>query len=151
MAIKQSDAALGKINVPYPTYAGETVTVRYKYTVPLGLVLNDIIELAPIPPNTRVTDMILDSDDLDSGTALAFDVGIMSGAWQDPDQARTCGAEFFAADTVGQAGGVKRPTLKTAFRTVSAATARSIGVKFQAAAGTLVSGEIGLTVSYHAL
>ncbi|QND60377.1 hypothetical protein [Mesorhizobium huakuii] len=151
MTIKQSDAALGKINVPYPSYAGETVTVRYKYAVPLGLVLNDIIEIAPIPPNCRVTDMVLDSDDLDTGTTIAFDVGIMSGDWQSQDQARTCGAEFFAASTLAQAGGVARPTAKTAFRTVSATTARSIGIKFQAAATGLTVGEVGLTVSYHAL
>jgi hypothetical protein len=60
--------------------------------------------------------------------------------------ARTCGAEFFAASTVGQAGTVARPTVKGAFRVAPTAKDRSIGVKVLLQAATPAAGVIGLTV-----
>lgn len=150
MALRQSDAALGKVNIPYPAYAGAVVAQRFTFAaLTTNMALNDIIEMAPIPPNARVIDVILDSDDLDSaGPSITLDVGIMSGDWGDPDAARTVGAEFFAASTVAQAGTTARPTIKTAFRTGRSSTARSIGIKVAAAAAAAQAGEIGLTVYY---
>jgi hypothetical protein len=149
----QADHAAGKIAPPTPDMGGDVVA--YRSTIALGtadLTLNNIIEMGPIPAGCLLVDVILDSDDLDSGgsPAITLDVGIMSGTYgnllDDAGNARTCDATIIAASTVAQAGGVARPTLASAFRTARVATDTSIGVKIHAAPGTAVAGTIGLTV-----
>jgi hypothetical protein len=150
MGVKQSDAAKGLVPIAYPSYAGCAVSQRFSFAVPAGgLAAGDIIELGCIPPGCRPVDVILDADDLDSNGAptLALDVGLMSGEWGDADDTRTCGAEFFSASNVAQAGGLARPTLKTAVRVAASDKARSIGVKIATAAATAAAGTIGLTVT----
>jgi len=90
-----------------------------------------------------------DGDDLDSGgsPAILLDVGVMSGKWGENDGGRTCADEFLDGVNTAQAGGVVRPTLKTAFRTSSGAENRSIGVKIATAAATPQAGVLGLTVT----
>lgn len=148
MAVIQSKFAKGVKGVPFPAFAGHVVAMRFDHAFAVAPALNDILELACLPAGARVVDMILDGDDLDSGTAIVVDVGIMSGNWGDESGSRTVGAEFFSGSTLLQAGGVARPTLKTAFRTTPAANDRSIGVKIATAAGTFVAGSIGLTLLY---
>ncbi|MCA1490083.1 hypothetical protein I6F11_04015 [Ensifer sp. NBAIM29] len=148
MSLIQSKYALGIIALAYPSIAGAATAIRFEHQLAAAPSAGDILELAMIPAGTRVVDMILDSDDLDTnGTpTMTMDVGIMSGDFGSDDGARTCGAEFFSASTLGQAGGVERPSLKTAFRTIKSGKDRSIGVKFPAAAATFAAGKIGLTV-----
>lgn len=149
MGLIQSQYAKGIVSPPYPAFAGAVVAFRFAHTLSAAPAQNDIIELAPLYAGLRVIDMVLDSDDLDSGTAMLLDVGIMSGAWQENNGARTCGAEFFSASSLPQAGGVAVPTLKTAYRTAPAGADRSIGVKINTAAGTFIpGGQIGLTVLF---
>lgn len=151
MTVRQNDASMGSLALPYPSMAGQVVAHRFTYTVPTSIVEGDIIDMAPIPIGCRVVDMILDSQDLDTGTpAILLDVGVMSGAFGETG-ARTCGAEFFSGSTVAQAGGVARPTLRSAFTVAaSASVERSIGVKIATDAATAQAGEIGLTVFYAA-
>lgn len=146
MTLIQSKYAKGLIPIPYPAFAGAVVAHRYWHQLATAPAANDILELAALPHDCRVVDVILDSDDMDSGATLAFDVGVMSGDFGDNDPARTIGNEFFAASNVAQAGGVARPTKKEAFRTAPVGSDRSIGLKFTAAATGFASGIIGLTV-----
>lgn len=149
MTMFQGSAAKGITPVSYPAYAGHVVTQRFSMAVPTTVANGDILELACIPPGCRPVDLVLDSDDLDTGTpAMTLDVGVMSGEWGDDTAGRTCGKEFFDAATTAQAGGVARPTLAGAYRVAGAAKARSIGVKIVTKAATAAAGEIGLTVSY---
>lgn len=150
MPIFQSEAARGLITPPMPIFAGAPTVWRYTQLIPAtGLLVNDIFELAAIPPNMRVAELVLDSDDLDSnGTPLiTLAVGIMSGQWGDTSQSRTCGAEFFSGLQIARTGGVATPSLASAYRTGKAAFARSIGVQITALAATAVAGTIGLTVT----
>jgi hypothetical protein len=148
MAIIQSKYARGIIPIAYPSVAGAAVAIRFSHHITAALTAATIIELGVIPAGTRVVDIIFDSDGLDAGAAatLAFDVGIMSGATGDDDQARTCGDEFFAASEVGRTGGVERTSIVSAFRTSTSGADRSIGVKCVDGAETFVAGEIGITV-----
>lgn len=147
MAILKSEAAKGLVNVAFPGSAGEAITQRYSMTVPTTVEADDILELAPIPPNCRVVDMVVDCDDLDTGTpAIVVDIGIMSGEWGEGG-ARTVGAEFFSASNIGQAGGVARPSLASAYRTGTSDKARSIGVKIATVAATAQAGQIGITLT----
>ncbi|PTM61897.1 hypothetical protein [Phreatobacter oligotrophus] len=153
MAIFQSDHVKGIKDVPYPAVAGMVCAARFAMSVPANFALNDIFELAVIPAGCRVVDIVaFDCDDLDSnGTpTLSLDVGIMSGEAGDPNQSRTCGAEFVAGATIGRTGGVVEPSIVTAFRTGRANIQRAIGVKVAAAAATPQAGTIGLTVLYAA-
>lgn len=148
MALIQSKYAKGIVSVAYPSIAGAAVAQRFSHVLAAALAVGDIIELAAIPAGCRVVDVIFDSDDLDTNgaPAMAFDVGIMSGGFGDENPARTCGAEFFAASNVAQAGTVARPTLKSAFRTTPSTIDRSIGIKCTTAAATFQAGQLGLTV-----
>lgn len=151
MTIYQSDYAKGIKQAPYPSESGVAVAHRFSMQAPAILAINDILELAPLPPGYRVRDIVLDVDDLDgAGPAIVLDVGLMSGDVGSADPARTCGAEFLDAVTTAQAGGVARATLTKAFRTTVSDRARSIGVKVKTAAATPQAGAIGLTVIYAA-
>ena len=144
----------GPIPIAYPDCAGDIVVNRYEIdlaSAPLAgvtLGVGDLLDIGIIPATAQVVDVVIDSDDLDTGgsPALAFDVGVLSGA-PGTTGTRTCGTEFFAASTVAQAGGVARTALKTAFRVARAGSDTSVGVKITAAAATqATSGKIGVSV-----
>lgn len=147
MAVLQSDFAKGLCDLPVPECAGQVVANFLKYSWPAaGHAANDVIEMGAIPAGFRVVDMILHSDDLDTGVGLSLNVGVMTGAWQSQDQARTAGNEFFNADTVAQAGGVSRMSLATGFNLAASGDDRSIGITVGAAAAGSQAGELRLTV-----
>lgn len=148
MTLILSKYAKGTEPLSYPSTAGEAVAIRFSHLLASAPAAGDILELACIPSNCRAAEIVLDMDDLDSNGAptILADVGIMSGDFGKEDNARTCGAEFFSGSNLGQAGGVARPTLKTAYRTTASNVDRGIGVKFTTVAATFVPGIIGLTV-----
>lgn len=152
--LKWSDQS-GTGGVAYPDCAGDVVENRYELDLsqaPLKgvtLAVNDIIDMGLIPALSKVVDIIIDSDDLDSnGTpTLAFDVGVITGTPGDRTGSRTCGSEFFAASTIARTGGVSRMSQSTGFRVDRANADRSIGLKITTAAATLpTTGKLGLTV-----
>lgn len=152
IALKWADAG-GNGNVIGPDCAGDIVQNDYEADLaaaPLkgvALPINTIIDMGIIPAWSTVTDVTIVADDLDSGTTLAIDVGVITGTPGDIVGVRTCGSEFFAASTIAQAGGVARMTAKTGFRVDPVGYDRSIGVKIQAAAtGLATSGKLGLIV-----
>ncbi|CAB4134893.1 hypothetical protein UFOVP275_30 [uncultured Caudovirales phage] len=110
---------------------------------------NDIVDIGTLPAYHTVSDVIIDTDDMDSnGTPLiSLDVGMLSGTVGDVISARTMGNEFFAADTTARTGGVARMTKSAGMRIGAVAYDRSIGVKFAAAAATqATSGKIRIIV-----
>lgn len=150
MALIQSNAAKGITPLPYPTQAGMAVAHRFFIDLASAPSLNDIIEIAPLPALTRVLDVVLDTDDLDTGTSIQLDVGVMSGNWQESNNARTVGNEFIAGSAIAQTGGVARVAKAAGIRVAAAGNDRSIGVKIAAAAAGFQAGQIGLTVYYAA-
>ena len=127
--------------VPTANRVGDTFTARGEFSLAAALVINDTIDLVTVPAGHFVTDAVLISDDLDTGTGITLDVGIKAG---DTDQ-------FFAASTVAQAGGVVRPTLATAFRDVATSANRVVQLLVKAGPTTgATSGKITLLVSYRA-
>jgi hypothetical protein len=126
MANIRQGAGVKNQPVAYPSHAGEVVNNRFSFAVPAaGYTIGDIIEIGSIPPNCSVVDMALVCDALTAGVG---DVGVMSGKVGDTNPARTCGAEFFSAQSLAAAGSF-RMTAATGFRVAPSAAERSIGIK----------------------
>lgn len=154
MALHQSGWATRQRNTAVADCAGEEIAQLFEFTVPgtTALPLGDIIELGVLPAFNEISDAILIADDMDTGTTLTLDVGIMSGEVGDKDNARTCGAEIFAASNVGQSGGVARTSLASAFTIAATDKDRSVGVKIAAAATAHPAGaKLRLLLKYRAV
>lgn len=147
MALHQSIYAKGMIDLAVPECAGEVIAHFLKFDVPAaGIPLNDIVEFGVVPAGCRVVDVILHSDDLDDAAALVIKMGIMSGAWQEDDAARTVDGVFFTGDTSFQTGAVSRMSLASGFNLAKSDVDRSIGIEVTTAAGTPKAGTIRATV-----
>ena len=150
-ALKWTDPGQGNGNVVNADAAGEVVHNVYEVdwsVAPIKgvtLALNDIIDLGLLPANHVITDVIIDTDDMDSnGTPLmSIDIGVLSGTPGDTVSARTMGNEFFAADTTVRTGGISRMTKSAGFRVAATAADRSLGLKVTAAAATQASTTTG--------
>lgn len=120
--------------------------VTGEFAVVAGMVINDIVEMAILPANAEVIEAILAAEDLDSNGAptVTLDAGVMSGNPYDisaaTGQARTIGNEFFAASTVGQAGGVVYGSKAAGVFLAPSFSDRSVGIKFAAAMATIAAG-----------
>lgn len=131
----QSDVVLRK--KPAKLEAGPCiVSQRALFPVRAAFAAGDIIESLVLPADHIITDALIDTDDLDGGTALVYDVGLMSGAVGLKDLNRTVGAELFSGATTGQAAGIVRATLRTAFSILPDVQDRSIGIKITTKPGT---------------
>ncbi len=110
------------------------------------LVLNNIFDLGTLPAGHKVIDALLIPDDLDTNGAptVALDVGILTGTPGDAVNSRTCGAEFFSADTGARTGTPARMSLASGFRVTPTESDRSIGLKIQAAPATAAAGRVRL-------
>ncbi len=141
MALFQAIQVLAALSVPTSMDGVGTIATVGDFTVPTGLTANDVIEFGALASGHVPVDVIVASEDLDSGTpAITLDGGLLSGDYASTDSARTCGNEFFAASTVGQAGGIQ--TLAKAAGALIAKTDadRGFGLKVGVAAATLVVG-----------
>lgn len=120
----------------------EPIAIVGNYTVGAALAADHVVEMVILPAGYVPVDFVYATEDLDSdGTpAITLDAGLISGTAGSADNARTCGNEAFAASTVGQAGGIARPT-KAAFALIAPTDAdRGFGVKVGTAADVLVAG-----------
>lgn len=132
-------------NQPAPTAdQNGVIAVRAEYSLLAALVINDTIDFAKIPAGHVPVDVILDSDDIDSGAGAIFQVGLRAanGTTDDPDA-------FIKDSNVGQAGGVARANVATAFRIGSHTADRNVYLTVSTAPATsATSGKIGVTVLY---
>lgn len=122
--------------------AGGVVCNEGEYLVPSTLALGDIVKLALLPAGHKPVDVILESADLDSATALVMSVGVVNDAGTD----LVASTNFITASTVGQAGGVARAAVVDGLQLAASSSDRAIGVKVTTAAGTPVAGKLRLKV-----
>lgn len=112
------------------------------------LVANNVIDLGILPAGHTIHGAQLVPDDLDTGTTITLDVGIMSGVTGTPDASRTVGQELFVASTAAQTGSVATTAAtKSAFTLMAKPYDRSIGVKIVAAPTGATAGRLRLTVT----
>lgn len=132
MAFRQTyEAAAGAVRGAV-TGAQPTV-VLVNYTIPAGVLVNDITEACAVPHGCYVTDATVFQDALGAGCTL--DVGILSGVYGKLDAARTMGNEIYAALAVAAAGSSAKPT-KNLMAIAPAESAQGVGIKFLGAVPT---------------
>ena len=123
-----------------PYEANDLVSVRC--SLPIGtaaLAVGDTLELGKLPQGCVLTALKFDSDQLDSGAALAFSFGTLTGAPGDAVNARTNNAEFGTGiTTVGRAAGEATYLNPRIPRLPPQPVERGIGLTVTAAAGTAV-------------
>lgn len=112
MATKRSryTAGMGQTPVPVPNKAGEACTIIVSHTFTEDVNSTDVLDLISLGPNTKVVYMRVISENVG---AINLKVGHMTGTPGSPDPARTCGAEYFAAQAANAAGEVPLLTLAT--------------------------------------
>lgn len=135
--------------------SGSGVRVLSTFASAVALLVNDIINMVNLEANPvesgngpAVLGVTLDSDDLDTGAGLVYDVGDA-----------TVAARYISASNIGQAGGVARNNVAgsvgyqpfaaafTNYPTVSLAT-YTIAVKINTAPAVWQAGTIRLLVDY---
>jgi hypothetical protein len=149
----QSDYA--KRMRPMPVANGaEVVSVRMAVALPATHALNDIIEFGELPEDHVPVDFVLDSGDLDSNgaPAIALAAGLLNAGKTDISaDADDGGAAWLTGSTIGQAGGMARPTVRALWTTKpKAATKRMLGAKITTGAATAQAGELAMTIKYRA-
>lgn len=111
----------------------------YKGVTPVA---NDIIDLGELEDGIKVTDYVLDADDLDTGAGLTLQFGILNAAKTDLATILTPTSAF------AQAGGIVRNTGKDVIRfTGLRNTPVSVGYKVIAAAAGFAPGKLGATLT----
>jgi hypothetical protein len=140
-----SPVALGQNPMPEPK-GSEVVSVRLEHSLAANPGANDTAWLADLPEDCVVVDCVLDAPDLDTNGAptITISAGFLNAAKTD------IVAPWIVASTLGQAGGIARPTISQLFREGSSSSRRGIGLKFPAVAATFAAGVVGLTVFYRA-
>lgn len=148
-----NDYADGKQPMPEPE-GGEVVNVRLAYSIGAALVINDIMHVGYLPAGCVVVDSDVDTDDLDTnGTpTILLEAGVLNTGLTDVDDAKSGGASWIGASTIGQTGGLQRATDKAVKRVpVDKVNALPVGIHVSAAPATgATSGEVALNLSYRA-
>lgn len=141
MALKQAIQVAALLAVQTAS-SNEAIPVTGDFVVPAGLANGDVVEMAALPSGYVPVDVTVAMEDSDSGTSMTLDAGVLSGNYGVKDDARTMGNEFFAASTVGQAGGVARATKAAGFLIAPADNTRGLGIKFPAIGTPIVGAKI---------
>lgn len=144
--VKSSDVALGMHPMPVPM-GSELVAVRVFVDLTAAPALNDTVYLGDLPEDCVPVDCILDSTDIDTNGAPAVTIsaGFLTAAKTDLD-----GTAWIVSSTIGQTGGMARPTTNTMVKTAPSSARKPFGLKFTAAAATFANGQVGLTIFYRA-
>lgn len=142
MPLFQALEVLGNQQPIAPSDAAETIAIAGEFVVPAGLALNDVIEFGALPAFTVPVDLIMACDDIDTGgsATISLDAGLLSGEYGAKVNSRTCGNEFFAADSTARTGGLKRADKAAGLMLACSNVDRGFGLRVAAAAATLAVG-----------
>jgi hypothetical protein len=138
MALYKATQVRNGVPVPSANGATDVIPVVGDFTVPTGgLAIGDIVECGAIPAGYVPVDLIVDNGAFAASVTANF--GILSGNYGDGTHgaatARTCGAEFAAAQAMTTAG-IKRAAAAGACRIAPTTNDRSFGFVTAGAAGS---------------
>lgn len=134
MAIAKSDKyGNGVQAITAQMHNAITRVCKVAVTVAAGkLTDGDLLKLCVIPANHVVTDLKLGCSDLDAGTALVFDAGLMV------EGATALETVFVSGSTLGQAGGTLGfPATAVMMNTAAASADKVLAVEVTTTAGTI--------------
>lgn len=120
--------------------AGEHIAQTGVYDLTAALVVNDTIDMCKLPAGMVVDDLIVSTDDLDTGgsPAVVLDIGLYDDVGATSSQ-----TAFITGTTIGQAGGVARLTNAAGRKIAPVDYDRYIRVKVTTAPATgAASGKI---------
>ncbi len=138
MALFQSLQATNRQPIPSAQSATDLVPLVTTFVVPAGLANGDIIEMGPLQAGYVPVDLIVAYPDMDTGTGITFDAGLLSGNYLDGGT-RTIGSEFFASDATAQTGGIARMNKAAGAQIAPTTNHRSWGLKMAHAVGTALT------------
>lgn len=151
MAFTNSNDYLdGRKPVVFPS-GSEVVAVRFPISLAAAdLDANDIGRVGILPAGCVPVGLLVDSDDLDTGTpAVVLSVGVLNAAETDLSTADADGGAAWGTGlTVAQAGGQVQVTSKALSRVTPTQTDRMIGLKVTTAPATKAPGVVGVTLLY---
>lgn len=146
-ALRKGKQPLARVPAISPDGAADAIALVFEHIVVAAqMAVNDVIEMGVQPAGTILSALpILVCEDLDSSTGIVLNAGYITGqylaALDDAGAARDCGAEFFSASTLGQAGGVATSTIAACLLGAPSLSDRPVGIKVATAAtGTLTAG-----------
>lgn len=143
MATIQSPWAKGNQQSKRPQTAGAVHSQLYSFDAAAGLLAADTLEIGELPPGCRIVDAIVFTEG--TFTGITANVGLMTGAYGDPDAGRTSGTEIYsAADLTTMTRLAQKSTLLIAPTEAS----RGIGVKVSGNVTAGAGKKIHLLLSY---
>lgn len=151
MAFTNSNDYLdGRKPVVFPS-GSEVVAVRFPISlVAADLDVSDIGRVGILPAGCVPVGLLVDSDDLDTGSpAVVLSVGLLNAGETDLSTAEADGGAAWGTGlTVAQAGGQVQVTSKALSRVTPTQTDRMIGLKVTTAPATKAPGVVGVTLLY---
>lgn len=150
MALKQNNVALGQVKMPSPVDCA-LIAFRMSYTLTGDLAAGDIIEVGNLPAGALPVDIVLDCDDMDSGTTGTVSVGILNAGKTDLDTTASGGAAWLTAQSIQAATAVRADAggLRAMSRVaVDNEDDRPVGIKIVGETAAAAAQVIGLTLLY---
>ena len=142
MALWKATQVVNKLAVMTADRASDLTVSFGDFTIPAGFAANDVVEMVPLPAGYVPVDVTVDNPAL--GGTMTFDAGLLSGDY-DSAGARTCGAQFMAAQA-GQTAGIKRLAVAGGTRLAPTDNTRGVGVVFSAATTPTVGATFRMTL-----
>lgn len=134
--------------VPAAFQAGVVTTATFTHTVTANMANGDIVEIGMLPAGNKIVRASAKISGL-SAAVTSVDIGLMSGAYGDKDNARTCGDEIVDGGAVNGSLVVLDPVAASAI--AKSDKNRGIGVKvLGGAAAAADGGTITLVLEYAA-
>lgn len=119
------------------------VTELWVASLTTALASADIINGPTIPSGSYVTDLVVDVDQLDTGTTVAFEVGYVQNG-------TTTAAAFIASgNTTARAGGIAFPNVAGTYGFTNATYNSVLQMKMTAAAATAKAGSVRFKLTYN--
>jgi len=149
MALLRNNVALGVVPMPTPTDAS-LMAFRASYTLVADVAANDIIELGYLPADAVPVDLILDTDDLDTGATGTVSVGLLNAGKTDLDTTASGGAAWLTAQSIQAATAARADAagLRAASRVAKSGVNRPFGIKIVGETAAAAGAVIGVTLYY---
>lgn len=151
MALLRNNVALGTVAMPATIDVG-LVAFRCAYTLVADVAAGDIIELGYLPADAVPVDLILDTDDLDTGATGTVSVALLNSGKTDIDTTASGGAAWLTGQSIQAATAVRADAagLLAASRCAKSGVNRPFGIKIVGETAAAAGAKIGVTLIYRA-